>query len=94
MRTLAIFLMCCGCLWSQSAKPDELLVAARQVIGSGNYGRALVLVVMASQSLLKGTTSALSPTRIRAAMAGVMKLNVPLKIDVKSGPNWGACEVW
>ena len=31
---------------------------------------------------------------VREEMANVMELNVPLKIDVKSGPNWSACEVW
>ncbi len=31
---------------------------------------------------------------VREEMAGVMQLNVPLKIDVKSGPNWAACEAW
>jgi DNA polymerase-1 len=31
---------------------------------------------------------------VRAEMTAVMKLEVPLKVDVKSGPNWGACEGW
>jgi DNA polymerase-1 len=31
---------------------------------------------------------------VRQEMANVMELTVPLKIDVKSGPNWGACETW
>jgi DNA polymerase-1 len=31
---------------------------------------------------------------LQAEMAGAMQLKVPLKVDVKSGPNWGACEAW
>jgi DNA polymerase-1 len=31
---------------------------------------------------------------VRAEMTSVMPLAVPLKVDVKSGPNWGACEAW
>ena len=31
---------------------------------------------------------------VRAEMADVMQLNVPLKTDIKSGPNWAACEAW
>jgi DNA polymerase I-like protein with 3'-5' exonuclease and polymerase domains len=29
---------------------------------------------------------------VREEMAGVMPLSVPLRIDVKCGPNWAACE--
>jgi DNA polymerase-1 len=31
---------------------------------------------------------------VREEMSGVMKLAVPLKVDVKVGPNWAACEAW
>jgi len=27
-------------------------------------------------------------------MSGVMELNVPLKVDVKSGDNWADCQAW
>jgi DNA polymerase-1 len=31
---------------------------------------------------------------LQAEMANALQLKVPLKVDVKSGPNWGACEAW
>ena len=31
---------------------------------------------------------------VQAEMAGVMHLNVPIKVDLKSGPNWSECEGW
>lgn len=31
---------------------------------------------------------------VREEMANALPLSVPLKIDVKSGPNWGDCEAW
>ena len=29
---------------------------------------------------------------VREEMSSVMELTVPLKVDVKLGPNWAACE--
>jgi DNA polymerase-1 len=29
---------------------------------------------------------------VRDEMSGVMRLDVPLKVDVKAGPNWAECE--
>ena len=31
---------------------------------------------------------------VREEMSGVMKLNVPLKVDLKSGDNWADCQEW
>ena len=31
---------------------------------------------------------------VRDEMAGVMQLNVPLKVDLKSGENWADCQEW
>ena len=31
---------------------------------------------------------------VREEMAGVMQLNVPLKVDLKSGDNWADCQEW
>jgi DNA polymerase-1 len=31
---------------------------------------------------------------VRDEMSGVMSLAVPLKVDVKIGDNWAACEPW
>jgi DNA polymerase I-like protein with 3'-5' exonuclease and polymerase domains len=31
---------------------------------------------------------------VRNQMQSVMQLQVPLKVDVKSGDNWAECEPW
>jgi DNA polymerase I len=31
---------------------------------------------------------------VRDEMSGVMQLSVPLKVDIKTGSNWAACEPW
>jgi DNA polymerase-1 len=31
---------------------------------------------------------------VQEEMSGVMRLDVPLQVDVKTGPNWADCEAW
>ncbi len=58
-----------------------------------NYGYARVIIIESNSSLLleiKDTHLQEVIELVRLCMEGVMDLQVPLKVDIKSGKNWGA----
>jgi DNA polymerase-1 len=80
----------------QGSAADLIKMAMNNILGRLQSEKlaARMLLQIHDELLFEAAPEALDPLAklVREEMSGVMQLVVPLKVDVKTGPNWAAAE--